>query len=136
MRRRAEHAPLLQRRSVSGKLDTACRPGAGADGCPPLDWSEAPPKRNTDETSDRPRFLRATVSDRATKHLREAEVREQMSRTPPLRRNEQRRAVAQAAAVPRFVGSGVLLSTGLADTSESSASPLRSCRSRPSSGSS
>ena len=57
------------------------------------------------------------MSDRATEHLREAEVRGQMSRTPALRRNEQRRAIGQAAAVPRFVASGVLLSTGLADTS-------------------
>jgi hypothetical protein len=51
-------------------LDTVYRPGAGAGGCPPLGWSEAHSKRNTDEASDHPRFLRATVSHRETEHLR------------------------------------------------------------------
>jgi hypothetical protein len=58
-RRGGGHAPLLERRSVSGKLDTVYRPGAGADGRPPVGWSEAHRKRNTDQASGHTRFVRA-----------------------------------------------------------------------------
>ena len=58
-RRRGGHAPLLERRCVSSRIDTLCRPGAGADGRPPFGWSEARCKRNTHQASGYARFVRA-----------------------------------------------------------------------------
>ena len=58
-RRGGGHAPLLERRCVSSRIDTLCRPGAGADGRPPFGWSEARSKRNTDQASGYTRFVRA-----------------------------------------------------------------------------
>ena len=81
-RRRGGHAPLLERHSVSGKLDTVCRPGAGADGRPPVGLSEAHRKRNTDRASGHTRFVRAPTQSalRAQKRVSVTKAERRLAR--------------------------------------------------------